>query len=102
VERFTEKLNTPVQGSGADGLKAALGRLWRYRGEAPTVALVATVHDEIVAECPVEDAQSVADWLRRHMIAGMEEVTRGAVPIEVEATIARDWSGTPFDAEGKV
>src|SRR5262249_14556045 len=28
VGRFTEKLNTPVQGTGADGLKLALALLW--------------------------------------------------------------------------
>src|SRR5262249_57663497 len=62
VERFTWKVNTPVQGSGTDGLKLALGRLWRHRHEAPTARLVNVVHDEIVAECPAEDASQVAAW----------------------------------------
>jgi DNA polymerase-1 len=35
VERFTEKLNLGVQGTGADGLKAALALLWERRAECP-------------------------------------------------------------------
>ena len=97
IERFTEKLNTPVQGSGADGLKMAPGRLWQYRQEAPTARLVAVVHDEVVVECPAEDAAAVADWLTRHMVGGMEDIVHGAVPIAVEASIARDWAGTPLE-----
>ncbi len=35
VTRFTEKLNTPVQGTGADGLKLALALLWERRADCP-------------------------------------------------------------------
>jgi DNA polymerase I-like protein with 3'-5' exonuclease and polymerase domains len=101
IERFTEKLNTPVQGSGADGIKAALARLWQYRHEQPTARLVAVVHDEVVAECPIADAPAVAEWLTRHMIAAMAEIAGAAVPIEVEATIAADWAGTPIAEDSK-
>ncbi|HVA89817.1 MAG TPA: DNA polymerase, partial [Chloroflexota bacterium] len=97
VEPFTWKANSPVQGSGADGLKLALGRLWQYRQEAPTARLVTVVHDEVVVECPAEDAAAVADWLTRHMVGGMEDIVHGAVPIAVEASIARDWAGTPLE-----
>jgi DNA polymerase-1 len=100
VATFAQRANSPVQGSGADGLKAALGRLWRHRHEVPAAQLVATVHDEVVAECPAAEAPAVADWLQRHMVAGMEEIVTGRVPIVVETTIARDWAGTPLAAEG--
>ena len=96
--QFTVKLNLPVQGSAADGLKAALARLWAYRHEVRDTQLVATVHDEIVAECPVEEAEAVAAWLTRHMERAMGWVIGGAVPIEVEATIGADWAGTPLPA----
>lgn len=99
VEQFTWKANSPVQGSGADGIKAALGRLWQHRDEAPTARLVAVVHDEVVMECPAVDAEVVAAWLTRHMVGGMEEIVDYKVPIEVEATIARDWAGTPLEGE---
>src|SRR5262249_23558983 len=57
VERFTEKLNSPVQGTGADGLKAALALLWETRDRCPSAAPVLCVHDEIVLECDAADAE---------------------------------------------
>jgi DNA polymerase I len=57
VTSVTEALNSPVQGSGADGLKLALGRLLRHRQEVPEARLVATVHDEIVMEAPAAEAE---------------------------------------------
>jgi DNA polymerase-1 len=42
VDKFTEALNSPVQGTGADGLKLALARLFQHRDEIPDVRLVAT------------------------------------------------------------
>jgi len=92
VERYTEKLNTPVQGSGADGLKAALGRLWETRHRVPGVAPILVVHDEIVVECDRGQADEARDWVVDAMRTGMETVLH-RVPAEVEATICADWSG---------
>jgi DNA polymerase-1 len=98
VTRFTEKLNTPVQGSGADGLKAALALLWETRDRCPSAAPVLVVHDEIVLECDAADADRARDWLTDCMTRGMQGfLTR--VPVVVEATIERDWSGTPLTTE---
>src|SRR5262249_4486524 len=41
VKAFTKRLNSPVQGSGADGLKWAMARLFAHRDEAPDARLVA-------------------------------------------------------------
>lgn len=94
VRRFTELLNTPVQGSGADGLKAALARLWETRGRCPTAAPVLAVHDELVVEVAADEAEPARDWLVACMVEGMQTIVRH-VPITVEATIVRDWSGHP-------
>jgi DNA polymerase-1 len=91
VRMFTEKLNTPVQGSGADGLKAALALLWATRDKAPGAAPVLCVHDEIVVECDAATAEQTKEWLVGCMKAGMETVLH-AVPVVVEATICPDWS----------
>lgn len=48
VTKFTEWVNAPVQGTGADGLKLSLAMLWERRGECPGAVPVATVHDEIL------------------------------------------------------
>jgi DNA polymerase-1 len=93
VRKFTDALNTPVQGSGADGLKMALGRLYRHGDEAPTAKLVAVVHDEIIAECPAKDVDSTAAWLQRHMGAAMDELVREQVPIVVETKAGQTWAG---------
>jgi DNA polymerase-1 len=96
TSRYTESLNTPVQGTGADGLKAALGRLFVHRHEVPEARLVACVHDEVVAECPVETAEQTAQWLNRHMTTAMRDIVGDAVPIVAETVIGQDWYGTPL------
>jgi DNA polymerase I-like protein with 3'-5' exonuclease and polymerase domains len=99
VSAFTERLNSPVQGTGADGLKWALARLFAHRDEAPDARLVAVIHDEIVVECPVEGAAQAAAWLQQHMAAAMTEILHAAVPVVVETTIGQDWAGTPLPQE---
>jgi len=93
---FTKKLNSPVQGSGADGLKAALALLGETRGRARGAAAVNVVHDEIVVECDRDEAEAARAWVMDAMRTGMESVLC-QVPAEVEATICADWSGTPVD-----
>ncbi len=91
----TVRVNTPVQGLAADGFKAGLARLWQTRERCPTAAPVLAVHDELVVECDVGEAETVAAWLSECLVDGMRRfVTR--VAVRVEATAARDWSGTPL------
>jgi DNA polymerase I-like protein with 3'-5' exonuclease and polymerase domains len=92
VEHFNEKLNLPVQGTGADGLKRALALLWERRTECPTAIPVLVVHDEIVVECPEADADQAADWLKRAMLDGMAPLV-APVPVEVEVKVGRTWGG---------
>jgi DNA polymerase-1 len=94
ISKYTVALNSPVQGTGADGLKLALARLYEHRAEVPDVQLIACVHDEIVAECPADEAEQTAAWLQHHMTAAMTEIIGDSVPVEVETTIGRDWAGT--------
>jgi DNA polymerase-1 len=99
VKRFTEWLNAPVQGTGADGLKLALALLWERRGECPGAVPVACVHDEIVVECDEDEAEKAKAWLEKAMIDGMDQVLNapgvGAprVPVEVETQIGKTWAG---------
>jgi DNA polymerase-1 len=92
VEKFTEKLNTPVQGSGADGLKLALGRLWETRDRCPAARPVLAVHDELVLEVPADAAEAAREWLVACMTRGMQTVLR-QVPVVVEARVVRDYAG---------
>jgi DNA polymerase-1 len=94
VQRFTEKLNTPDQGTGADGLKAALGLLWERRAECPGAFPVLIVHDEIVVEADENQADAAGRWLKRAMVDGMAPLIE-PVPVAVAVTTAPTWGGEP-------
>lgn len=92
VTAFTEKLNTPVQGTGADGMKRGLARLWERRSECTSAVPVLFVHDEVVFECDEAEATTVAAWLKACMVDGMAPLI-APVPVEVEVSIGRTWGG---------
>jgi DNA polymerase-1 len=88
----THRLNSPVQGTGADGLKLALALLWERRDQVPGASPVLAVHDEVVVECAAEEAEKVAAWLRQAMLDGMAPLVE-PVPVEVEVKVAPSWGG---------
>src|SRR5215210_3825739 len=57
VERLTDRLNAPIQDTGADGLKLALALRWECRGECPGAVPVIVCHDKVVVEWAVERAK---------------------------------------------
>ncbi|HVF03119.1 MAG TPA: DNA polymerase [Rubrobacteraceae bacterium] len=97
VTKLTERLNSPVQGTGADGLKLALALLYERRHECPGVVPILVVHDEIVIECDEKDVQKSEAWLKKAMVDGMDQVLNvpdlkgPRVPVEVEAKTGRTW-----------
>lgn len=88
-QRFSGGLNTPVQGGAADGLKEALILLSQKL--PPEAFVLSTVHDEIIVECPHDQAGAVSrimeDSMRQAMAAIYPEV-----PIEVEAHAGGTWA----------
>ncbi len=100
--RYTEKLNTPVQGTGADGLKLALALLYERlvrRGLQEKVFPVLAVHDELVLEAPAELAKPAALLLVNAMREGMRAAGLKEVPVEVEAGIYLDWGVTKVEVK---
>ena len=99
VTKLTERLNSPVQGTGADGLKLALALLYERRGECPGAVPILAVHDEVVVECPEEQAEQVAIFTEEIMVAGMEEVLNSGldtdhlerVPVKVDVEVVNSW-----------
>jgi len=99
VRSFMEKVNHPVQGTGADGLKRAMALFNKRLPERIDAKLVIACHDELVVECLEEQAEEVARFLKEVMITGMNEVVNPGldndhpdwVPIEVEAEIVESW-----------
>jgi DNA polymerase-1 len=92
VGRFNEKLNLPVQGTGADGLKVALGLLWERRAECPDAVPVLAVHDEIVVECDAGAGPAAAGWLQRCMTDALAPLI-DPVPVGVEVHTGPTWGG---------
>lgn len=83
---FTQILNTPVQGTGADGIKAAIALLSERRKACPEGSLVLAVHDELVVEVPTEKVAAARAWLEAAMTDGMAPLI-APVPVEVETTV---------------
>jgi DNA polymerase-1 len=90
VQGFTQKLNTPTQGSGADGLKAALALLWERRADCPGASIVLIVHDEVVAEVDADKAEAAAAWLRQALLDGLSPLI-DPVPVVVDVQVAPTW-----------
>jgi putative DNA primase/helicase len=87
---YCERLNTPVQGTAADGLKAALVLL-HQRLPPLGARLVLCVHDEVLVEAPKDRAEEVKVVVENSMKEGMERFVT-AVPIVVEADIRPTWA----------
>jgi DNA polymerase I-like protein with 3'-5' exonuclease and polymerase domains len=96
----TDALNTPVQGTGADGLKVAVALLWERRGECPGAVPVIFAHDEIVLEAPADAAERAADWLRHCMVEAVAPLI-DPVPVEVGVTVGPTWAGAEKPAAAK-
>jgi DNA polymerase I-like protein with 3'-5' exonuclease and polymerase domains len=95
VEKLTDRLNAPVQGAGADGLKLALALLWERKNQCPGAVPVLVCHDEIVIECDADEAEEGKEWLVQAMKDGMDAVLNVMEPhilIEVEANVSKTWS----------
>ena len=79
----TIRLNAPVQGTGADGLKLALALLWERRNQALGAFPVLAVHDEIVVEADADKTDAAVAWLKAAMVDAMAPFI-DPVPVEVE------------------
>lgn len=89
-----EFLNTPVQGTGADGLKTSLRNVYfalkKYDGAAKMVHMV---HDEIVVEAD-DDPELIAAVkkdVETSMVRGIQPLLPN-VPVVVEADVGASWA----------
>ena len=84
-------LNMPIQGTAADIIKAAMVRVdARMRAEHLQARLLLQVHDELIVECPAEEAETV----KAILIEEMEHVVDYRVPLLVDAKIGASWAET--------
>lgn len=89
VERYSEKLNYPVQGSAGDGMKIALALMWEHRHESSALPYL-VVHDEVLAYTPANNSDRDKFWMEKYMHEGMSQILT-EVPVEAEACAALNW-----------
>ena len=82
-------LNMPVQGTAADIIKLAMVNVHRrLKAEGLKARLILQVHDELIVECPGEEAEQV----RRILTEEMENAARLSVPLLADAHIGHSWA----------
>jgi DNA polymerase I-like protein with 3'-5' exonuclease and polymerase domains len=91
VTIYTQKTNTPVQGTGGDIIKAAVGYVYHDMAKFPGLKLVNIVHDEIMVECDIAQAEAVGRWLQGAMEAAMDEITNKGVVAAADVLICQTW-----------
>jgi len=89
--KYTERLNGPIQSTVGDILFLTLKKL--AQDPRPDTHFLLSVHDEVVLECPKEDASGVALWLKAKMGEAMEEILGGALggPKSAEVGCGPSW-----------
>ena len=81
-------LNMPIQGTAADIIKLAMVRVHsRLAREGLAARLIMQVHDELIVECPEEEASRVEALLQQEM-QGVAELS---VPLLAEAHTGHNW-----------
>ena len=87
-----QAFNHIFQGSSADLTKMAMVRFHeRVKEIGKPWHLILTVHDELVVECPEEDAEACCDLLVWAMTGeGIQELV--SLPLKVETAIVKNWA----------
>lgn len=85
--------NMPIQGTAADIIKVAMVRVHRrLQSEGLQARLILQIHDELMVECPQEEAEVVCRLLTEEMEAAADLTVR----LEVDAHVGATW----YDAKG--
>ena len=80
--------NMPVQGTAADIIKIAMIRVFnRLKAEKLQAKLILQIHDELIVECPLEEAETVKKLLEEEMSGAVSL----AVPMVAEAGVGENW-----------
>ncbi|MHC1786979.1 MAG: DNA polymerase I [Christensenellales bacterium] len=93
IRNFGERaaMNTPIQGTAADVIKAAMVAVHReLRREGLAARLILQVHDELIIETPQHEQEAVAALLKRCM----EQVIKLKVPLVSDVHVGRSWYDT--------
>lgn len=97
AEATRQCVNSRIQGSAADMTKKAMLLVgndaqlkeWGFR-------LLLTVHDELIGECPKENAKKVAERFSALMIEAAKDLD---VPSKCDVVITERWYGEPLELD---
>lgn len=97
AEATRQCVNSRIQGSAADMTKMAMLLVgkdsqlkeWGFR-------LLLTVHDELIGECPKENAKQVAERFSALMIEAAKDLD---VPSKCDVVITERWYGEPLEID---
>ncbi len=90
IRAFGERvaLNTPIQGTAADIIKLAMVRVHnRLMEENMHTKLILQVHDELILEAPIEEAEKAREILKTEM----EKALSLNVPLKVDLSKGKSW-----------
>ena len=95
IKSFGERVarNMPIQGTAADIIKIAMVNVYRrLQKDHPEARLIMQVHDELMVECPQEEAETIRLLLKEEM----ENAVKLKVLLAVDAHAGRSW----YEAKG--
>lgn len=90
VRSFGERcaMNSPIQGTAADVIKLAMIKVdRRLREQGMRTRLILQVHDELILEAPLDEAEAAARLLKECM----ESVMHLEAPLKTDITMGGDW-----------
>ncbi len=90
LQAFGERvaMNTPIQGAAADLIKIAMIRTDRMLKDAGLKArLILQIHDELIIESPIEEAEKAKQILRE----AMQGAAKLLVPLQVDIGMGKSW-----------
>jgi DNA polymerase I-like protein with 3'-5' exonuclease and polymerase domains len=91
-------VNARIQGSAADLTKLALIDLYNNeRLRELGFRLLIPVHDEVIAECPIENAKECSKLLADVMSKAAEKIL--GMPFSCDVELTREWYGEPVQLD---
>ena len=88
-------VNARIQGSAADQTKLAMILIAKDKQLRELgFKLLLPVHDELIGECPIENAKQVADRFSGLMIEAAKDL---CVPSKCDVEISREWYGKTLE-----
>lgn len=96
AEATRQTVNSRIQGSSADLTKIAMIKLYNNkRLKELGFRILITIHDEILGECPEENAKECAELLSKTMCDSAEEILD--MPMNCDVEVTKVWYGKEYE-----